>query len=409
MKKQSKQGKWICCQIGAREHYAVPRVMHSIDSLGGLITETWVPPGHLVRLISRLGERFHAELNLAPVYAWNSATIAFELSARLHRLGGWPLTLKRNQWFQQRSLEVLSRLAPQFEYDGNRPILFAYSYAAIELLRFAKARGWKAILGQIDGGICDEEIIANEHQQRTGVKSHWQQVPSEYWCSWKEECALADTIIVNSNWSKELLIDAGIDAAKLQTIPVAYEAEAEAQRFERIYPIKFSEARPLRILFLGAFALRKGAAAVLEAISLLENEPIEFWIVGSIGVDIPSAFRESPKVKWIGSVSRESTADFYRNADLFLFPTISDGFGMTQVEARGWKLPIIATPFCAPIVQHEINGLVVTEVTGESLKNAIRHLLNNPIYLKQLSEGSAEEYEAYSFASVREKILSLGI
>lgn len=368
-----------------------------------------MPPGHAAKLISRLGERYHPDLNYAPVYAWNSATIAFELSARLHGLRGWPLTLKRNDWFQQRSLEVLHKLAPQFEYHGARPILFAYSYAALELLRFAKTRGWPTIMGQIDGGIREEEVVVNEQKQHTGLTSHWQRVPSEYWRSWKEECSLADTIIVNSNWSQELLIDAGIDAAKLKVIPVAYQAEAAARTFKRIYPTEFSGRRPLRVLFLGAFVLRKGAAAVLEAMSLLENEPIEFWIVGSVGLDIPSSLRESPKVKWIGAVSRESTADYYRDADVFLFPTISDGFGMTQVEARGWKLPVIATPFCASIIRQGRNGLIIAEVNGESLNNAIRYLLNNPAHLDQLSEGYAEEYDAYSVASVREEIISLGV
>jgi glycosyltransferase involved in cell wall biosynthesis len=406
---QSGKAKWICCQIGAREHYAVPRVIHSVDSLAGLITESWVPPDHLARLVNRLGERFHPELNLAPVHAWNSATIAFELSARVNGLGGWPLTIKRNRWFQQRGLEALRRIAPRLESDGNRPILFAYSYAALELLRFAKARGWQTVLGQIDGGLRDEELVANEHNRHKGLTSHWQRAPSEYWQSWKAECSLADTIIVNSDWAKGLLVDAGIDAAKLKTIPVAYQVGAEALKFERVYPTEFSGTRPLRVLFLGAFALRKGAVAVLEAMRLLEDKPVEFWIVGSVGVNIPPALRESPKVRWVGSVSRESTADYYRNADVFLFPTISDGFGMTQVEARGWKLPVIATPFCAQLIKHGTNGLIITEVNGESLNDAIRYLLNNPTYLNRLSEGSAEEYDAYSVASVREEILSLGI
>lgn len=404
----SLKAKWVCCQIGAREHYAVPRVVHSIDSLGGLITESWVPPGHPVSSVRRLGERFHPDLGPAPVYAWNSAAIAFEISARVQRLGGWPLTIKRNLWFQQRGVKMLQRLAPQLERNGNRTILFAYSYAALELLRFARTKGWQTVLGQIDGGLRDEEVVANEHRQHAGLTSHWQPAPPAYWRSWQEECSLADTIIVNSTWSKELLSDAGVDAAKLKVIPVAYQGATEARELERSYPAEFSAARPLRVLFLGAFALRKGAAAVLEAMRLLEEAPVEFWIVGALGVDVPAALRESAKVKWVGAVSRESTADYYRNADLFLFPTISDGFGMTQVEARGWKLPVIATPFCAPIIEHERNGLIIEEVNGAALSSAIRYLLDSPAHLKRLSAGYAGEYDAYSVASVREEILSLG-
>ena len=386
----------------------MPRAIHLTDRLRGLITETWVPPSRSAGLISRFGQRFHPELNLAPVYAWNSTTIVFELSARLTKLRGWPLTLERNRWFQRHALGVFSRLASQVEREGSRPILFAYSYAAIELLRFAKANGWQTVLGQIDGGRCDEELIAREHKKHQGLSSYWQPAPKEYWANWQEECSLADTIVVNSVWSEALVNDAGIDAGKLKVIPVPYQAEARARNFQRVYPEEFSSGRPLRVLFLGAFALRKGAAAVLEAMQLLTNEPVEFWIVGSSGIDIPPTLRRSAKVKWIGPVSRETTADYYRNADLFLFPTISDGFGMTQVEARGWKLPVIATPFCAPIVTDGINGLVLTEISGESLSNAIQFLLKDPTELKRLADGSPQEYDEYSFASVRERLISLG-
>ena len=61
-------------------------------------------------------------------------------------------------------------------------------------------------------------------------------------------------------------------------------------------------------------------------------------------------------VRWIGPVSRAKTAAFYRQADLLVFPTFSDGFGLTQLEAQAWKLPIIATKFCGDVVQDRSVG-----------------------------------------------------
>ena len=36
--------KWLCCQLGAREHYAIPRALFRIGMLGCLVTDAWVPP-----------------------------------------------------------------------------------------------------------------------------------------------------------------------------------------------------------------------------------------------------------------------------------------------------------------------------------------------------------------------------
>gem|GEM_PF-5254129 len=39
-------GTWLCCQLGAREHYAVPRALHQIRQLKVLITDTWINHHH---------------------------------------------------------------------------------------------------------------------------------------------------------------------------------------------------------------------------------------------------------------------------------------------------------------------------------------------------------------------------
>ena len=98
---------------------------------------------------------------------------------------------------------------------------------------------------------------------------------------------------------------------------------------------------------------------------LLRGEPIEFWFVGPIQISIPADLRDDPKVHWIGSVPHEGTARFYRDADIFLFPTFSDGFGLTQLEAQAWKLPLIATKFCGDVVEDGINGWLLPDITAD--------------------------------------------
>ena len=71
----------------------------------------------------------------------------------------------------------------------------------------------------------------------------------------------------------------------------------------------------------------------------------------SIQIAVPADLRDHPQVRWAGTVSREDTARYYRDADVFLFPTYSDGFGLTQLEAQAWKLPIIASVFCGAVVE----------------------------------------------------------
>lgn len=401
---------WICCQLGAREHYSFARALHTKGILEALVTDAWVPPNGLLGrlrlpLLTGLRERFHPDLASAAVKHFTFSLLVAESVWRGTMTDRWRRSMARNQWFQRHSLCFLKRFALR---SRGRPVLFTYSYSSLELLRFAKQQGWTTVMSQIDGGVRDERIVERAHRSRPELRPRWKPAPSEYWRLWREECVLTDKIVVNSDWSRGLLEEAGVQPSKLHVIPVAFDPAVRSGDFRRSYPTDFNNSRPLRVLFLGAFAVRKGAAAVLDAIELLWEEPIEFSIVGSVDIEVPAKFRETPKVRWIGSVSRKSTAEHYRNCDVFLFPTMSDGFGMTQVEARAWKLPIIATSFCAPIVQHGRNGLVIPELTGSHLADAIRELLYDPKRLQCLADGTTNEYRMYSPDRVRDQILALG-
>ncbi len=332
-----------------------------------------------------LRERFHADLAQASVHAFIGSLVRFELAQRIQKTSGWQRLMARNCWFQQQAIQLLNdTITPRL---NSRPTLFAYSYAALELLRYSKTRGWRTILGQIDPGPVEEKLVLEEHTRYSTYQSNWQPAPSEYWSNWQEECSLADRIVVNSLWSSQALQQAGIPANKIDIIPLAYEPPEQAHGFMRTYPLAFSAERPLRVLFLGQVNLRKGIAALLEAAELLRDQPIELWLVGSQDIAKSSQDKHG-HIRWIGSVPRSATAMYYQLADVFVFPTLSDGFGLTQLEAQAWKLPIIASRYCGEVVQDRVNGLILREVTGEAIAETLHFCLNNPRQLEAFARKS---------------------
>jgi glycosyltransferase involved in cell wall biosynthesis len=383
--------KWICCQIGAREHYAVARALRRHDALRLLITDAWVKPGNPLGLLSAgLMARYHEELEGTEVYGPAVRNFAFELRARYSERQGWPLVMARNRWFQRVALSRLSRI----DVGKSMPVLMSYSYAAGDLFAFARRRGWRTVLCQIDPGPAEEEIVSKLHDATPGRGSSWVQAPKAYWSEWRREYSLADRIVVNSTWSRDALVGEGIPADKIRVVPLAYERPASALEFRRSFPTSFDRARPLRVLFLGQINLRKGIIPLLEAIRLLREEPIEFTLTGDIQVEIPADLGDDPRVKWVGSVPRDQTERFYRDADLFVFPTFSDGFGLTQLEAQAWSLPIVTTKFCGKVVEDQRNGWLLPEVTPRAIAEAIRRARENP---KKLQEMSACASPAESF------------
>ena len=404
--------RWVCCQIGARENYAIPRALLRRDMLGCLVTDAWIPPLSLPAKLGghRLGDRFHNELRNARVAAFNSSLILFEMLSRMRGLQEWEAIIARNRWFQRKVVSYLR--CSQLSTLNSQPVLMSYSYTALEPFRHAKSQGWKTVLVQIDPGPEEESIVAEEVARVPELAGDWQPAPAEYWASWRKECELADRIVVNSEWSRDGLICSGVPREKVSIIPLAYETpDVGGQKSEvgaaRLYPGGFTNERPMRLLFLGQVNLRKGVARLLEAARMLRDEPVEFWMVGPVQIANAETLTRDARTKWFGPVTRKQAAERYRAADIFILPTLSDGFAITQLEAQAYGLPVISSKFCGPVVQGGRNGLILEEPSAACIAAAIRDCIADPTRLQNFAAASRVANE-FTIDALAQRLQELG-
>ena len=100
---------------------------------------------------------------------------------------------------------------------------------------------------------------------------------------------------------------------------------------------------PLRFIYAGNITVRKGVPLLIEAWSKAGLRDAELSLVGSWGL-AESKRRSLPRdVRWIPPCSSQALRDHYRGADVFVFPTYSDGFGLVLLEAMACGLPAIAS------------------------------------------------------------------
>ena len=402
--------KWICCQLGAREHYAIPRALFRLNLLDRLVTDAWVPPSSFLGKVCgrRLADRFHGDLREARVIAFNSSLILFEMLARARALNEWKTIIARNRWFQRK---VASFLRSQLSTLNVQPMLLSYSYSALEPFRYAKSQGWKTVLVQIDPGPEEERIVAEEVARVPELAGDWQPAPAEYWASWRKECELADRIVVNSEWSRDALICSGVPREKVSIIPLAYETpDIGGQKSEvgaRLYPEGFTNERPMRLLFLGQVNLRKGVARLLEAARMLRDEPVEFWMVGPVQIANAETLTRDARTKWFGPVTRKQAAERYRAADIFILPTLSDGFAITQLEAQAYGLPVISSKFCGRVVQGARNGLILKEPSAACIAAAIRDCIADPTRVQNFAAASRVANE-FTIDALAQRLQELG-
>ena len=353
-----------------------------------MVTDAWTRPGSALLHIPgdlprRLAERTHADLESADVRDLTLQLVRQELEWRFNRRAGWDLLMARNKWFQQAAAAVLD--AEQTR-PGERVAVFAHSYSAREIFRHAKSRGWVTVLGQIDPG---EEHFAIVRRLADAAPQYGPAPagpPIRYFEAWREECALADHIVVNSEWSRQAVVRAGVDPQKLHVLPLAYEDAERPADAPHTYPKHFTAERPLRLLFVGSVSVVKGAANLLEAMSLLAGLPVTLTLVGERAMVVPSAWENLPSVEFTGAVPRSDIGRHYEASDALVFPSHSDGFGMAQIEARAAGLPIVASPCCGRVVDDQVTGVILPAVSAAAIAAAIRQLLQSPAVLAQYSQ-----------------------
>jgi glycosyltransferase involved in cell wall biosynthesis len=405
--------------MGGREHYAIPRALHATGDLRLCLTEFYA--GNLTRALGRrfsakpiraLAARNHADLPTGVVKSWNLRSLGWEATLRrmarqgvTERYLGYCEVGKR---FTEAAIRYL-RALPDLPEDG---LFFGYDTASLEIMEFLKQRGFHCVLDQIDPCRVEVELVKAEQKLWPGWEDSVLDVPEEFYARHQQEWALADRVMVNSDWSRQALVQQGVPPEKLVVVPLCYEREKrpgdEAETRSEITRQSRSFKRdPLRVLFLGQVMLRKGIQYLMEAARLMQSENVRFDVVGPIHVSAKAVADAPPNLVFHGRATRDRITDWYRRADVFVLPTLSDGFAITQIEAMAHGLPVISTPNCGAVVAAGVDGFVVPPRDSEALANAIRRYLENPDLWGSQGRAALNKSGQFSLSSVAEHLRNI--
>ncbi len=377
---------WLCSQIGAREHYAVPRALYRDKRLTGLYTDFWA--GAFVRQMARtikakafrsLATRFHPDLSGAPIISWNARSLGREAGLRRQANNNiYESFINIGSAFALCVRDALKRR----DDLNSKSIFFAYDTGALETMEWCREHGIRCILNQMDPNRIEVEMVREEEKRWPGWSLQAPEVPEAYFRRREKEWALADRVLVNSDFCHQALVKQGVPPEKLVIVPLCFESGNKGQK------ARSNNGRDantnLRVLYLGQVILRKGIQYLIEAAKLLENEPIQFDVVGPIGISNVAVASAPKNITFHGRATRDQTANWYRQSDLFVLPTLSDGFAITQLEAMSYGLPVVATPSCGAVVSDGVDGFIVSPCNADALaKTFQRYIAENRLLEEQ--------------------------
>lgn len=151
--------------------------------------------------------------------------------------------------------------------------------------------------------------------------------------------------------------------------------------------------RSVRLICVSRLVKRKGLEYLLAALPELKSDGVTLDIIGT--GEQQSHIRSMVRrlgvedcVNLIGYIPRESLAEFYHRADIFVLPSLSESFGQVLLEAMSCGLPVIASRVggIPETLEHEKGGLLIEPGNSEAIIGAVRKLAADPLRRNSMSE-----------------------
>ncbi|MBI3949718.1 MAG: glycosyltransferase [Acidobacteria bacterium] len=192
---------------------------------------------------------------------------------------------------------------------------------------------------------------------------------------YKEVFEKFDLFCTSSHYLAKKLVALGCPQERLMLQRVGLKTD----QLKNILPTR--GAQPLRFLSVGRLVEEKGYSFSIQAVSKLRCD-YEYCIIG----DGPARERLTrligelglaQRVKLLGYKMRHEVFQFMAGSDIYLCPSLRESFGVANLEASFFQLPIIASRIggIPEVVQDGKTGLLVPPGDVEALTTALEHLI----------------------------------
>ncbi len=157
------------------------------------------------------------------------------------------------------------------------------------------------------------------------------------------------------------------------------------------------------ILHVGTIEIRKGHKTLFEAIKILKDKAPLTVCAGKQGwgsreiISMPSRLGIEDKVVFLGALGREDIRLLYNTADIFVFPSLHEGFGMPVLEACACGCPVIASRNSS-IPEIGGNAIQLFDTSdSKGLAESIQYLLDNEDIRQEISQLGQERAGSFTW------------
>lgn len=157
------------------------------------------------------------------------------------------------------------------------------------------------------------------------------------------------------------------------------------------------DSNSLIITNVGRIVKEKGQEFLIDAIPkvLKKNPNVQFLIVGDCNLNenfsktLKDKVKENDLERYVTFTGvRNDVKEILSASDLFVFPSIQEGFALVTLEALAAGIPIVATDVGSirEVLINKVNGLIIPPKSGDEIAEAINFMLNDLQNAKNMAQ-----------------------
>jgi glycosyltransferase involved in cell wall biosynthesis len=211
----------------------------------------------------------------------------------------------------------------------------------------------------------------------------------------------ADAFVSNSNAGKKYLMEVlNVPEDKIFTRTyLVPDAGALLKRLDQTQPPNLQLKHPI-FLYVGRITARKGIKTLLEACAILKSQGYVDYSLLIVGKgdqreELEAFIKErdfEEQVIWAGWVEYGNLGSYFQQADVFVFPTFEDVWGMVVPEAMVFGKPVLCSngaASCELIVSGE-NGYIFDPSSAKELADKMQIFIDHPDLIESMGERSRQ-------------------
>ena len=260
--------------------------------------------------------------------------------------------------------------------------VYAYEGCALQTFREAKRRGIKALY-ELPSSFWywEHKLLLEEAELNPNFSTLLPKLMDSagHMERKDEELRLADYVFVPSR-HVQLTLENVVPAERIRV--VNYGAPPIRRKKED----SLDQARPLKVLFVGALTQRKGIGYLLEAIDMLGSQ-VELTIVGRRFLPNPRVDEACNRWRWFETLSHSRVLDLMQEADVLVLPSLAEGCALVVPEALACGLPVVVTPNTGSLefVVDGREGYVVPIRSADAIADRLSRLNHDRELLAEMS------------------------